>query len=65
MNNIECEKCGKLTPNHDLVHCDSMDQGDRNLCSACLNMDLAELAGFEAAHTFGGNLSQFGSRPRR
>lgn len=44
MNSIPCERCGKLTPRHDVTHY-TTDAGALLLCTQCFNADVAERVG--------------------
>jgi hypothetical protein len=43
----QCEGCGQVTPNYDIVHYGSSDSGYRDLCSRCVNADIARRCGVE------------------
>ena len=47
MRQIHCETCGEITPGYDLVSYGSVERGYRQLCSRCLNAEVAELSGLE------------------
>jgi hypothetical protein len=44
MKFIACERCGKFTPGHDLIHC-TAEGGTLLLCTQCFNADVAQRAG--------------------
>lgn len=43
MQQIQCNGCGQPTPDYDIVNYGSMEQGYRQLCSACFNVEVAQL----------------------
>jgi hypothetical protein len=45
MRQIQCEECGASTPDYDIINYGSMDGGYRQLCSRCVNADVAERTG--------------------
>lgn len=47
MQQIPCEKCGQLTPNHDVVNYGSMDKGHKQLCGRCFNSEIAKSCGLD------------------
>lgn len=42
-----CQTCGKVTPDHSIVHVTSAQRGPRTLCSRCLNLELARQEGLD------------------
>ncbi len=44
---LRCSVCGQTTPSYDIVHCGSLEQGYRQLCSQCFNREVAEVAGLD------------------
>lgn len=47
MHPIQCEQCGETTPSHNIVHYGSMEQGYRQLCTQCVNADMAKRCGLD------------------
>ncbi len=42
-----CDGCGEQTPDHDITHYGSAEQGFRRLCTQCFNTDVAARCGLE------------------
>lgn len=45
MRQILCDECGARTPDYDIVHYGSMDEGYRQLCGRCVNADVVNRTG--------------------
>jgi hypothetical protein len=44
---IRCSRCGQITPSYEIVNYGSMAQGYKQVCSPCLNKEMAEAVGLE------------------
>src|SRR4030065_578430 len=44
---IRCEACGTATPAYDIVNYGSIEDGYRQLCSQCLNAEVASTQGLD------------------
>jgi hypothetical protein len=44
---IRCDDCGQNRPGYDIVHLGSVGKGYRQLCSRCLNTEVAKATGME------------------
>jgi hypothetical protein len=45
ISHARCQACGNNVPSFDIIHCGSIDQGYRELCSQCFNATIAEASG--------------------
>ena len=45
MNPVHCEQCRAITPGYDIIHFGSADEPYRQLCTACYNIEMAEMSG--------------------
>src|SRR5438067_1741409 len=44
---VQCDRCGKVTPNYDIVNYSSAVQGYSRVCGQCFNAEVATRGGLE------------------
>ena len=47
MQQLHCEGCGEIVASYDSVHYGSQDKGYRELCTRCVNAEVAKLSGLD------------------
>ena len=47
MSTSQCAACGAIVPHYDTVHTVSEGHGDRLLCAACFNREMARRTGLD------------------